>query len=198
MKKLLAILIIFVCVTLVLPLNYIFAQEDDVSVGDEASIAVSRGDNETEDESSETEHEDTMEMQDSATIQITPSEEINPLDKDNLSRFVSDIKSIYNQQRLETIQIIKDCREQLRNSDPDERSEIRQQCRTQLDELKSQYKDVRKSIRDAILAFKDTYKMSMRDVAENLPDDSSSENDEMKEKVRNAQTKIREFQSDRG
>jgi len=197
-KKLLGIFLIFVCGTLVLPLNYTFAQDDDVSFGDQASISISSGDDETEEEPKGAESEDTTALEDKATIEITPAEDVNPLDKENLGRFVSDIKSIYKQQRQETIQIIKDCRAELNNSDPNQRSEIRQQCRVQLDELKEQYKEVRKSIRDAIIEFKHTYKMSMRDIAENPPDVSGSENDEMKEKVRNAQTKIRQFQSDRG
>jgi len=198
MKKLFGIFLIFVCGMLVLPLNYTFAQEDDVSFGDEGSISISRGEDETEEEPEGAESEDTMALEDKATIEITPAEEVNPLDKENLGRFVSDIKSIYKQQRQETIQIIKDCRAELNNSDPNQRSDIRQQCRVQLDELKEQYKEVRKSIRDAIIEFKHTYKMSMRDVAEDPPDISGSENDEMKEKVSSAQNKIKQFKSDRG
>lgn len=201
MKKFHSILLLIICGILIFPSYLSFAQNDDVSMGDSAEVNVTKAEQTEDSGESKSGTEDEVKMQDKATVTVTKAEnlgeEANPLDKENLGRFVSDIKSIYKQQRYETILIIKDCREKL-NSDPNQRSEIRQQCREQLDGLKDQYKEVRKSIRDAILELKNTYKISIRDATVDQLDVSGSENDEMKEKVRNAQVKIRQFQSDRG
>ena len=202
MKKFHSILLLIICGTLIFPPYLSFAQNDDVSMGDTAEVNVTKAEQTEDSGESKSGTEDEVTMQDNATVTVIKAgenlgEEVNPLDKENLVRFVSDIKSIYKQQRYETILIIKDCREKL-NSDPNQRSEIRQQCREQLDGLKDQYKEVRKSIRDAILELKNTYKISIRDATVDQLDVSGSENDEMKEKVRNAQIKIKQFKSDRG
>jgi len=202
MKKFHSILLLIICGTLIFPPYLSFAQNDDVSMGDTATVNVTKANQTKDSEEPTSGTKDEVATQDKAVVTVTKAgenlgEEVNPLDKENLGSFVSDIKSIYKQQRYETLLIIQDCREKL-NSDPNQRSEIRQQCREQLDGLKEQYKEVRKSIRDAILELKNTYKISIRDATVNQPDVSGSENDEMKEKVRNAQTKIKQFQSDRG
>ncbi len=197
MKKFHSILLLIICGTLIFPPYLSFAQNDDVSMGDTATANVTKGELTEDSEESKDNTKDEVAMQDKATVTVTKAEEVNPLDKENLGRFVSDIKSIYKQQRHETLQIIKDCREKL-NSDPNLRSDIKKQCREQLDGLKDQYKEVRKSIRDAILELKNTYKISIRDATVDQLDVLGSENDEMKEKVRNAQVKIRQFQSDHG
>jgi len=197
MIKFHSILLLIICGTLIFPPYLSFAQSESASTGDTATVSVT-GEEQTEDsEESQSGIKEKAATQDTATVTVTEGEEANPLDKENLVSFVIDIKSIYKQQRHETLQIIKDCREKL-NSDPNQRSDIRKQCREQLDGLKDQYKEVRKSIRDAILELKNTYKISIRDATVDQLDVSGSENDEMKEKVRNAQAKIRQFQSDRG
>jgi len=199
MKKLPSILLLIICGTLIFPPYLSFAQSEEVSAGDTAEVSVTKGDQAKDSEESKGGTGDEVATQDQATVTITKAGEEEKPPKETLGIILSDILSIYHQQRQETLLIIKDCRAELKNSDPNDRSDIRQQCREQLDELKERYKEVRKSIRDAIIVFKDTYKMSIRDAAENPPDDSKLENNpELKEKMKNTQTKIKQFKSDRG
>ena len=195
-----SILLLILCGTLILPADLSFGQtEEDISTGDIATVNVTKANQTKDSGESESGAKDEVAMQDQAAVTIIKAGEEEKPPKETLGLVLSDILSIYHQQRQETLQIIKDCRAELNNSDPNDRSDVRQQCREQLNELKEQYKEVRKSIRDAIIVFKDTYKMSIRDAAENPPDDSKlDKNEEMIEKMKNTQTKIRQFQSGRG
>ena len=115
MKKFHSILLLIICGTLIFPPYLSFAQNDDVSMGDTATVNVTKGEQTEDSGESQNGTEDKVATQDKATVAITKAEnlgeEVNPLDKENLGSFVSDIKSIYKQQRYETLLIIQDCRE---------------------------------------------------------------------------------------
>lgn len=60
-----------------------------------------------------------------------------------VSNFVHDAMSQFQEQRQVTVSQIKQCREDMMNAEPSERSQVRQDCRENLNEIRDSYRDVR-------------------------------------------------------
>ena len=84
-----------------------------------------------------------------------------------VSDFVHDAMSQFQEQRQETISQIKQCREDMMEAEPSERSQVRQDCRSSLDEIRESYRDIRG-------IFQDTFK-EFRESIEILRDDAQGE-----------------------
>jgi len=80
-----------------------------------------------------------------------------------VSNFVRDAMSQFQEQRQETISTIKQCREDLLNAEPSERSQIRQDCRTNLDEIRESYKDIRVLFHETFKEFRESVKVLRAD-----------------------------------
>ena len=90
--------------------------------------------------------------------------------------FVKNSLSQFKQQRQETIDTIKQCRENLKNSPPETKDQTRQDCRTQLDEIKRSYKEIRNTFRDAFHEFHDDMKVLIDDAKGKHISDSQRQN----------------------
>lgn len=80
-----------------------------------------------------------------------------------VSDFVREAMSAFQEQRQETISQIKQCREDTMNADPSERSQIRQDCRASLDEIKESYKEIRGTFQDTFNEYRDSIKVLRAD-----------------------------------
>lgn len=72
-----------------------------------------------------------------------------------VSNFVHEALMQFQEQRQETISQIKQCREDMMNADPSERSQVRQDCRTSLDEIRNSYREVRGIFHDTFKEFRE-------------------------------------------
>ena len=84
-----------------------------------------------------------------------------------VSDFVHDAMMQFQEQRQITISQIKQCREDMMNVEPSERSQVRKDCRSSLDEIRESYRDIRG-------IFQDTFK-EFRESIEVLRDDAKGE-----------------------
>ena len=69
--------------------------------------------------------------------------------------FVRDAMSQFQDQRQETISQIKQCREDMVAAEPSERSQVRQDCRSSLDEIRESYRDIRGIFQDTFKEFRE-------------------------------------------
>jgi len=82
-----------------------------------------------------------------------------------VSDFVHDAMSQFQDQRQETILQIKQCREDMMEAEPSERSQVRQDCRTSLDEIRESYRDIRGIFQETFLEFRESIEV-LRDDAQ--------------------------------
>ena len=80
-----------------------------------------------------------------------------------VSNFVHDAMSQFHEQRQETISQIKQCREDLMNAEPSERSQVRQDCRANLDTIRESYKDIRVLFHETFKEFRESIKVLRAD-----------------------------------
>jgi hypothetical protein len=73
-----------------------------------------------------------------------------------VSDFVRDAMSQFQEQRQETISQIKQCREDMMNAEPSERSQVRQDCRSSLDEIRESYREIRGIFQDTFKEFRES------------------------------------------
>ena len=82
-----------------------------------------------------------------------------------VSAFVRDAMSEFQDQRQETISQIKQCREDMMEAESSERSQVRQDCRSSLDEIRETYRDIRGIFQDTFLEFRESIEV-LRDDAQ--------------------------------
>jgi len=80
-----------------------------------------------------------------------------------VSEFVRDAMMQFQEQREETISQIKQCREDMMNVEPSERSQVRQDCRSSLDEIRESYRDIRGIFQDTFIEFRESIKVLRAD-----------------------------------
>ena len=73
-----------------------------------------------------------------------------------VSEFVRDAMMQFQEQREETILQIKQCREDMMNAEPSERSQVRQDCRSSLDEIRESYRDIRGIFQNTFIEFRES------------------------------------------
>ena len=82
-----------------------------------------------------------------------------------VSDFVRDAMSQFQNQKQETISQIKQCREDMMEAEPSERSQVRQDCRASLDEIRETYRDIRGIFQETFLEFRESIEV-LRDDAQ--------------------------------
>lgn len=80
-----------------------------------------------------------------------------------VSNFVRDAMSQFQEQRELTIAQIKDCRAQMMEAEPSERSQVRQDCRANLDEIRDSYRDIRTIFQDTFKEFRESIEVLRAD-----------------------------------
>lgn len=73
-----------------------------------------------------------------------------------VSNFVHDAMAAFHNQKQETIAQIKECRANLRDAEPSERDQIRQDCRANLDQIRDSYKEIRNTFHDTFKQFRES------------------------------------------
>ena len=81
-----------------------------------------------------------------------------------VSDFVRDAMSQFQEQRQETISQIKQCREDMMEAEPSERSQVRQDCRSNLDEIRESYRDIRGIFQETFVEFRESIEVLRDDV----------------------------------
>ena len=82
--------------------------------------------------------------------------------------FVHEVVMQFKEQRQETIDVIKQCREDMNNADPSDRAQVRQECRTSLDEIKDSYREIRSIFYETFKEYRDSFQV-LRDEAKGKP-----------------------------
>ncbi len=82
-----------------------------------------------------------------------------------VSDFVRDAMMQFQEQREETISQIKQCREDMMEAEPSDRSQVRQDCRSSLDEIRETYRDIRGIFQETFMDFRDSIEV-LRDDAQ--------------------------------
>ena len=72
-----------------------------------------------------------------------------------VSAFVHEATDQFKQQRNDTINAIKDCREKIRNATPDMKSQVADECHKNLLAIKEKYKDVRQEFKELFKRFRE-------------------------------------------
>jgi cytochrome c556 len=88
-----------------------------------------------------------------------------------VSDFVRDAMSQFQEQREETVSQIKQCREDMMEAEPSERSQVRQDCRSNLDEIRESYRDIRGIFQETFLEFRESIEVLRNDAQGNQVSD---------------------------
>lgn len=80
-----------------------------------------------------------------------------------VSAFVHDAMSQFQEQRQQTLSQIKQCREDIMNANPSDVAQVREDCRKNLDEIRDSYKEIRATFHDTFKEFRDNIKILQED-----------------------------------
>ena len=105
-----------------------------------------------------------------------------------VSTFVHEAMSQFQEQRQQTLSQIKQCRENIMNADPSEIAQVRQDCRKTLDEIRNSYKEIRGTFQDTFKEFRDNIKVLQADAKGHKISDSDMQ-DAIKHIKEDAKTK---------
>ncbi len=90
-----------------------------------------------------------------------------PTNISNLGQLVSDFVHLRNeilkQQRDDTLQVIRECHETLKNASPANRTQIKDDCKAALKAIRETYKDTRKQFKDQFKDFRETAKSLIKE-----------------------------------
>jgi hypothetical protein len=89
--------------------------------------------------------------------------------------FVKEAMMQFQDQREETISQIKQCREDMMDADPSERSQVRQDCRASLDEIKDSYRDIRVIFQETFNEYRDSIEVLRADAKGQQVSDSDKQ-----------------------
>jgi len=84
-----------------------------------------------------------------------------------VSSFVHQYNDLFKMQRDETIKKIKECYERVRNATPENRKQIKTDCKDELKAITEQYKDARKQFKEDFKVFRDAAKTLIKVAKEN-------------------------------
>jgi len=94
----------------------------------------------------------------------------------DVSNFIKYAISQFQVQRMKTLDVIQQCREQMTTIDENHRDSIRQECRLKLDEIKNSFSDIRKTFRDTFKEFGSSVRTMMMDARGYGVSDSQRQN----------------------
>ena len=114
-----------------------------------------------------------------------------------VSDFVRDAMSQFQEQREETISQIKQCREDMMEAEPSERSQVRQDCRTSLDEIRESYRDIRGIFQETFKEFRENIQVLRADArGEQVSDeDRQAAIDDIQETVKSRHMQMQQGQN---
>ncbi|MBI5377420.1 MAG: fibronectin type III domain-containing protein [Thaumarchaeota archaeon] len=112
-------------------------------------------------------------------------------DIDNLGQQISDFvqqrNELFKQQREETIKVIHECNDKIKNASPENRAMIKAECKDRLKALNEKYKDTRKQFKGELKGLIETIKSQIKD-AKDLKID--------KEDVKNFKKDLKDFKNE--
>ena len=82
---------------------------------------------------------------------------------EELTMFVEESRSLFEEQKEETRNVIKECQISLIAAEPSQRDEIRKQCRDNLDEIRESYKETRKIYKESFKEFRKSMDIAIRE-----------------------------------
>ena len=82
---------------------------------------------------------------------------------EQLVLFVEESRSLFEQQKTETRNAIKECQSSLIASDPSQRDTIRKQCRDNLNEIRESYKQTREIYKESFKEFRKSMDVAIRE-----------------------------------
>ena len=118
-----------------------------------------------------------------------------------VSKFVHESRELFEQQKMETKEVIAQCREDMRNTEPSERNSVKEKCKSDLKEIREAYKALRETYRETFKEFRENMKIFIQEY-KGLPItpaqrneaisniESISDNSDKKEKLRELKQKI--------
>jgi len=119
-------------------------------------------------------------MTENAEQNMTDQTNTVPADLENfgtqVSAFVHEAMSQFQEQRQQTLSQIKQCRENIMNADPSEIAQVRKDCRKNLDEIRNSYKEIRGTFHDTFKEFRDNIKVFQADAKGHKISDSDIQN----------------------
>jgi len=89
--------------------------------------------------------------------------------------FIRNAMSEFQDQRELTISQIKQCREDMMESEPSERSQVRQDCRSSLDDIREDYRDIRGIFQETFLEFRENIEVLRDDAQGELVSDEDKQ-----------------------
>ncbi len=92
--------------------------------------------------SAETENEN------NSTLPVLPPVSTGNYTNHKLSDLMHQVKSYFNQQRQDTVNIIKECREKFKNTSNDTKAQVKEECLKKFQAIKDKYKDQRKQMQE--------------------------------------------------
>ena len=101
----------------------------------------------------------TTSVNSTATETEDTSEDIH----EQLVLFVEESRSLFEQQKTETRNAIKECQSSLIASDPSQRDTIRKQCRDNLNEIRESYKQTREIYKESFKEFRKSMDVAIRE-----------------------------------
>ena len=88
-------------------------------------------------------------------------------DIDNLGQQISDFvqqrNALFKQQREETIKLIHECNDKIKNASPETRALVKAECKDKLKALNEKYKDARKQFKGELKSLIETIKSQIKD-----------------------------------
>ncbi len=105
-----------------------------------------------------------------ATTGKTGTQVSTPKEIENLgqavSSFVHKYNVIFKQQRDETIKAIKECNDKVKNASPEDRKQIKSDCKIILHKIKEKYKELRNQFKADFKEFRETTKVILAEAKE--------------------------------
>lgn len=112
-----------------------------------------------------------MENQTNSTIQVNATDAQDNIGQ-QVSDFVHQATDQFKQQKNETLDAIKDCREKIMNATSDMKNQVEGDCHKNLQSITAKYKDVRQQFQELFKRFRENIKTLRQEV-----NDTSSNND---------------------
>lgn len=141
-------------------IDYAFAQTDDSDTEDTDETDTEDTDDTDTEDTDETDTEDTNETDEE---DAEDDDQVTNLGQE-VSTFVHDTKDQFRAQKEETRALIKQCRDLLANAaTPEDRADIKKQCREELDAVKESYKELRRTYQDVFKEFRTHVRAILQD-----------------------------------
>ena len=105
-------------------------------------------------------------------IDVATSETVKQGSEEELSSLIHGAILLFKQQRAETINAIKECRENIQNASPENRHQAREDCKVSLNQIKESYKEMRDQIKELFKEQRETVKMLIKEAKTSLTENN--------------------------